>query len=128
MSIAVPTWFVYLNAALRFGLELAALMVLAVWGWHASTGFPAVLLAAGTPLLAALLWGRFVAPKAKWFLPLPGRLAMEALVFGSATAALVIMGRTPSAIALAALASVNSVLVHLNRDDERIRKGLPLAG
>ncbi|WP_211588653.1 YrdB family protein [Allorhizocola rhizosphaerae] len=113
---AVPRWFVYLNALLRFALEITALVVLAVWGWRIS-----VVLATVLPLTAALLWARFVAPKAKWFLPLPGRLAVEAVVFGGATAALVDMGRVGWAILLGGLAVANSTLVHLVRDDERAR-------
>ena len=79
-------------------------------------------------MLAAILWGAFVAPKAPWYLPLGGRLAVEALVFGGATVALISLGYPVLAVNLAVLASANSILVHLNRDDERVRKGLPLRG
>jgi len=128
MLSTAPRWFVYSNAALRFGLEVAALIVLGTWGWRTGSGATAYLLTAGAPLLAALLWNRFVAPRAKWFLPLAGRLAIELLVFGSATAALLALGHAAYAVVLAVLATANSILVHLHRDDERMRKGLPLAG
>jgi hypothetical protein len=120
----VPKWFIYLNAFLRFALELTALAVLAIWGWR--TG--GIALAIALPLLAALAWGAFVAPKARWYLPLGGRLAVEALIFGGATVALISLGYPVLAVNLAVLASANSILVHLNRDDERVRKGLPLHG
>lgn len=128
MPVTAPAWFIYLNAALRFGLEVTALIVLAVWGWRSGSGFTAVLLAAGAPLLAALLWGTLVAPRARWFLPLPGRLAVEVLVFGSAIAASMQLGHPLAALVLGALAAVNSLLVHLHRDDERMRNRTPLAG
>jgi hypothetical protein len=53
------------NLALRFLLELCALAALAYWGFK--TGESAVAkigLGIGAPLLAAVLWGTFVAPGA----------------------------------------------------------------
>jgi hypothetical protein len=120
----VPTWFIYVNAFLRFALELAALAALAIWGWR--TG--GLALAIALPLVAAIAWGAFVAPKARWYLPLGGRLAVEAVIFGAATVALISLGYPVLAVNMAVLASANAVLVHLNRDDERLRKGLPLSG
>jgi hypothetical protein len=120
----MPKWFIYVNAFLRVALELAALAALAIWGWRVG----GVALAIGLPLLAVLLWGAFVAPRARWFLPLGGRLAVEALIFGAATVALISLGNPVLAVNLAVLASANSILVHLNRDDERVRKGLPVSG
>ena len=125
---SAPKWFIYLNAFLRFALELAALTALGLWGWRHGSGIWAWVLAIGLPLAAAVLWGAFVAPKAKWFLPLGGRLAVEAIVFGAATVALISLGYPVLAVNFAVLASANSILVHLNRDDERVRKGLPLTG
>ena len=70
----VPKWFIYLNAVLHVVLELTALVALAIWGWR--TG--AIALAIGLPLLAIILWGAFVTPKSRWYLPLGGRLMVEA--------------------------------------------------
>ncbi len=116
MMLTAPKWFIYLNAFLRFALEITALVVLGVWGWRISFALGIAL-----PLVAAVVWGWFVAPKAKWYLPLPGRLAIEALIFGGATAALADMGKIWWAVGLAGLAVANSTLVHLNRDSERAR-------
>jgi hypothetical protein len=118
----VPTWFIYLNAFLRFALELAALVVLAIWGRR--TG--GIALAIALPLIAAVVWTMFVSLKARWYLPLAGRLAVEALIFGAATVALISLGYPVLAVNLAVLAGANAILVHLGRDDERVRKGLPL--
>ena len=42
--------------------------------------------------------------------------------------ALIGLGYPVLAVNLAVLASANSIMVHLNRDDERVRKGLPVRG
>ena len=73
-----------LTLALRFGLEITALVAYEVWGWHAGEGALRLGLAAGLPLLAALLWGAVVAPRAALAAPGWVVLAVEALIFGGA--------------------------------------------
>ncbi len=65
----------------------------------------------GAPLLAAAVWGTFVAPKAAVSLDMPLRLVPEALVFGAAVAALFATGHPLPAVCLAVLAAVNRALV-----------------
>ena len=61
------------NLALRFLLELCALVALGYWGFHTDRGMGLKLvLGIGAPLLAAVIWGTFVAPKAS--VQLPGAL------------------------------------------------------
>ena len=106
------------NSVVRFLLELTALTVLALWGWHALGGQPQrLLLAVAAPLVAATAWGMFVAPRASHFLGLPGRLVVEVLVFGSAVLALVGLGHPASAAVLALVAVLNTALVHAWRQD-----------
>lgn len=62
----------------RFLCELAAVAALAWWGW------PAAGIAGGAAVV--VLWGAFVAPRARRRLPDPGRLALELAIFGGATA------------------------------------------
>ena len=81
------------------------------------------LLALGTPLVAAVAWGIFVAPRARVSLPLAGRLAVELAVFGSATAALYATGHHTLASTLFIAATVNRALIHHWRQDERDRTG-----
>jgi Protein of unknown function (DUF2568) len=101
------------NNALRLALELAALTALSAWGWHTGSNQPArLVLAAGAPLLAAAVWGQFVAPRAPRYLGLLGRLVVEAAVFGLAALALVDFGRPGLGEAFALLAVLNTVLVH----------------
>jgi hypothetical protein len=78
------------NLALRFLLELCALAALAYWGFKTGESVVAKIgLGIGAPLLAAIVWGTFLAPRAS--IPTPGflRLVLELVVFGSAAAALV---------------------------------------
>ena len=107
---------------LRFVLELSALGALGYWGLWAGDGpFVKAALGLGAPLLAAVAWGLFVAPRARVPLPLAGRLAVELAVFGSATIALLATGRFSLAVGLAALAAVNRALIQLWGQDERAR-------
>jgi hypothetical protein len=99
--------------ALRFGLELAALAALAWWGFETG-GSTAVkiVLGLGAPLLAAVLWGLFVSPKAAYGSPAL-RIVFEIAVFGAAVLALADLGRTILAITFALVALLDSLLVRL---------------
>ena len=108
------------NLALRFVLELCALGALGYWGSRAGGGpVSGSVLALGTPLVVAVAWGIFVAPRARVSLPLAGRLAVELAVFGSATAALYATGHHSLAAALLIVAAANRALIHHWRQDER---------
>ncbi|WP_406064952.1 YrdB family protein [Streptomyces sp. NBC_01077] len=105
-----------LNEGLAFLLELAALAVLARWGWESAETFaPRLLLAVAAPTAAAVLWGMFAAPKARVRVPLAGVLAVKALVFGAAAAALHALGRDGWAIAFAVVVVVNTALATADR-------------
>ncbi len=97
------------NLAVRFLLELCALAALGYWGFHAGRGLGGKLaLGIGAPLLAALVWGTFVAPRAPVRLPLRRRLIPELVVFGAATAALVAAGHPLLALAFAVVVAASS--------------------
>lgn len=94
---------------LRFLLELAALVALGYWGVQTGTGLLAqVALGLAAPLFAAGVWGTFVAPKAPYRLPDVARLALELLLFGAVTLALVDLGHLTAAGVVAGLAAVTS--------------------
>jgi Protein of unknown function (DUF2568) len=58
------------NLALRFLLGLCALVALGYWGIKTGSGAIAeVALGIGAPLVAAVVWGVFVAPRAPVALP-----------------------------------------------------------
>ncbi|TKJ18957.1 hypothetical protein A6V29_00915 [Blastococcus sp. CCUG 61487] len=90
--------------ALAFLSEVAALVVLAAWGWSAGSGPGRWLLAAGLPVAAAVLWGAFAAPRARLRVP-TAKVAVKLLVLGGAVVALADLGR-PWWAALLAVASV----------------------
>lgn len=101
-----------LNLGLRFGLELAALAGLGYWGFTLDRGWSwRILLGVGAPLLAAVVWGMFVSPKARVPLREPWRFAVEVLVFGSAALALAAAGRPIWGIVLGVLYLVNRFLL-----------------
>jgi hypothetical protein len=55
----------------RFLCELAMLAALAYWGFTVGDGAGAWVLGIGAPLMAAIIWGAWVAPKARWPVPIP---------------------------------------------------------
>jgi hypothetical protein len=100
------------NLTIRFLLELCALGALGYWGFTTRDGLVVgILMGTGAPLLAAVVWGLFVAPKAAVTLTMPLRLAPEILVFGSAAVALYATGHPVLAMGLAMIAAVNRILV-----------------
>jgi uncharacterized membrane protein len=77
-----------LNLALRFVLELLVLVGLFLWGISASDDLPFQLVAGlGLPLLVMVVWGLFVAPKARYRLKDPTRLVVEIGVWALGTLA-----------------------------------------
>lgn len=99
------------NLGVRFLLELCALAALAVWGWQAvGQVVLQVLLAVGTPAVAATAWGLWVAPRASHRLADPARLGVEGLVFAAAVAGLLAVGHAGWAVLLAAAYVVNVTL------------------
>ncbi|WP_435318994.1 YrdB family protein [Haloarchaeobius sp. TZWSO28] len=103
----------------RFLLELAGLLALGYWGFRTGGSTLASLaLGLGAPLLAAIVWGTFVSPKAR--VPLRGeaRLAVEVLVFGVAAVALYAAGQPLLAVVFAAVAVVDRAAVwHLSLEE-----------
>ena len=100
------------NLALAFLLELCALAALGYWGFHAGRGTLAkVGLGLGAPLLATVVWGLFVAPKAAVAVPGAVHLALEVAVFGLAAVALYAAGQARPALAFALLVVLNRVLI-----------------
>jgi len=78
----------YANDGLRFFLELSMLAALAYWGFSEYEGAVQWLLALGSPLVVAVAWGAFLAPKASHPTVDPVRLLLEVAAFGSGLAAL----------------------------------------
>jgi hypothetical protein len=110
--------------ALAFFLEVGALVALGYWGFRAGdTALSKALLGIGAPLLAAVVWGLFVAPKAVRPVPLPVRLALKALVFGGAALGLMAAGRPALGWAFLAAVLLNeTALLVLVGDHAAVRR------
>lgn len=87
------------NLALRFILEITALIVFAIWGWNKGSGWWSVLPAIGLPVFFATIWGVFAVKgdpsrSGKTVVPTKGsfRLLLEILFFGLAALALFDLG------------------------------------
>jgi hypothetical protein len=98
--------------AIRFVLELAALASLAYWAFSEFDGVLSVLLGIGAPLAAAVVWGLYVSPKARYGSPVRQAVG-EAVVFVAAVIALLDADQPVLAVAFALVALVDGVLVRV---------------
>lgn len=98
-----------------FLMELAAFGALGYAGWQVGTGIGQLLLVFAMPLAAIVLWGLFVAPKAKVALPPAARLAVELLVYAAAVGGLLAAGAVVAGVVVAALVAVYEVVRFLLR-------------
>ena len=74
-----------LNIAIRFILEIGALISVGYWGFVIGNGYLfKFILGIGTPLLIAMIWGFFGSPRAPKILQGINRLLLEIIIFGSA--------------------------------------------
>jgi hypothetical protein len=102
------------NLALRFILELCALGALGYWGYQTGSGLLLKIgLAIGAPLLAAVVWGAFIAPKASVPVPVWLWLALQALIFGLAAVSLVVTGHRTLAVAFVLGVTINGALLYV---------------
>jgi hypothetical protein len=78
-----------INVAIRFLLEICVLAAVCYWGFKINSNWLLnILMGIGIPLLIAIVWGMFGAPKAANHLTGFSLLALEIIVFGSGVAAL----------------------------------------
>ena len=94
------------NLGLRFALELCLLAALAYVGLQLN-----VVLAVVAPLVAAIAWGLFVSPKARYPLSRTPWIAMQAVLFGAAVVGLIVAGSVVLGIVFAVAVVVNLALV-----------------
>ena len=103
-----------INLGLRFILEVAVLVALAIWGFGSSDSLIVqLLLGLGVPVLAMAVWGAFISPKASRRLDDPVRVGIEVVIFGLGTVALVAAGLPLPGLLLAAAAAISLVLMFL---------------
>jgi hypothetical protein len=98
----------------RFGTELALLAVLAVAGASAAAPLAVrVVLAVIGPVLAAVLWGMMIGPKARHRPSDPLRVTIEIVLFLVAAALLALAGYAVWAVIFAVVAIGVAVMVRL---------------
>ena len=99
------------NLALSFILELCLLAALGYWGFVTGDSvLMKIVLGIGAPLLAAVVWGIFMAPKAVRPLNAPLHQIIECVIFGVAFIALYVAGQPTLAIIFAIVFAINFVL------------------
>src|SRR6476620_7967381 len=99
------------NLALAFFLDLAALVALGVSGYDiAGGGAAGIALAIALPAAAALLWGLFAAPRAKYDVPAL-RVAVKVLVLGGSAVALAATGHVVLGAVLGAAVILNAAML-----------------
>jgi hypothetical protein len=105
------------NLVLRFVLELAALLVMGVWGSRQGEGVLSIVLALGVPVIAAAGWGIFNVPNdpsrsGKSPVVVPGvvRLLYEVVFFGFASWALFAMGSTTLSLVFGVVVIIHYIL------------------
>lgn len=111
-----------INLALRFGLELAALAAMGLWGWGLAAGWLRFVLAVAIPVVAAVLWVLLAVPgdpsrsgAAPFATPGVVRLGFELAFFGLAVWALYATNHAWLAVLMAA-----AVVLHYAASFDRI--------
>jgi hypothetical protein len=100
------------NLALRFFLEVGALVALGYWGFHAGSNNAAHwILAIGAPLFAAVVWGLFVAPRRRFEVSDAVWVLFQVVIFGAAIVGLAASGQTTIAAVFAVLLAINVTLM-----------------
>ena len=83
-----------LNLAVRFFLELCMYAAVGYWGFKTHSSWVLkILLGIGLPVLMAVLWGTFLAPKATRPLSGASFLTLELILFASGAFALFASGK-----------------------------------
>ena len=101
-----------LNLALRFLLEVCAVMAVGYWGFRTGHGTLAkLILGLGGPVLVIVVWGTFVAPKAAVSIPEPVRFVLGLVILLAAAIALIAAGPQVLGIVFGILIIVNAVLL-----------------
>ena len=101
-----------LNLAVRFLLELCMLAAVGYWGFKTqSTWVLKVLFGIGLPVLIAVLWGTFLAPKATRPLSGASFLILELVLFSTGAFALFASGKPTLGWIYTIVLIVNKILL-----------------
>jgi len=101
-----------LNLLVRFLLELCMLAAIGYWGFKTNSGWTMkIILGIGRPVLIAVVWGLFLAPRATYPLRGVSFLAFELVLLGSGALALFAGGRADLGWIYTAVLVVNKVFM-----------------
>jgi hypothetical protein len=101
-----------LNLAVRFLLELCMLAAVGYWGFKTqSAWWMKILLGIGLPVLIAVLWGTFLAPKATHPLSGASFLLFEFILFASGAVALFVSGKPTLGWTYTTILIMNKILL-----------------
>ena len=101
-----------LNLLIRFLLELCMLIVVGYWGFKTHSGWVMkIIFGIGLPILIAVIWGLFIAPRATYPLSGISYLAVELILLGSGAVALFASGNPGLGWIYAVILVINKVLI-----------------
>ena len=101
-----------INLAVRFLLELCILIIFCYWGFKTGVQTSTkILLGLGSPVLFALIWGVFLAPKSALRAPEPWLFVLEFAVFALASWALYSTGKSTLTATFALIYVLNKFLM-----------------
>ena len=103
-----------LNLAIRFLLELCMYVAVGYWGFKSqSIWVLKILFGIGLPVLMAVLWGTFLAPKATRPLSGASFLILELILFSSGAIALFASGKSTLGWVYIIILAVNKILLNV---------------
>lgn len=103
----------YVVLGVFFLLELCALAAFSYWGFHMDRGWIIKLLfGIGTPLLIAIFWGTFIAPKASYPVSTSVRIILQLIIFALAVAALYFSGKSKLAVIFGVVVLIEMILMY----------------
>ena len=101
-----------INIGLRFLLELCILVIFGYWGFQTGgNNFVKILLGLGTPILFAVVWGTFLAPKSPMRLEEPWLFLLELVIFALTCWALYSTGKVDLTIIFCVVYILNKILM-----------------
>ena len=104
----------YAIISIFFLLEIAMLVSFMYWGFHLDTSLLVkILFGIGTPILVAIIWGTFIAPKASIPVSVPIRILLQIILFSSAAMALYFSEKGTLAIIFGTVVLIEMILMYL---------------
>ena len=106
--------FQYAIISIFFLLELVMLGSFMYWGFHLDKNWLIkILFGIGSPLIVAIIWGVFIAPKASIPVSVPIRILLQIILFGSAAIALYFSEKRTLAIIFGTIVLIEMILMYL---------------